>query len=307
METENTFTIFTAIDLIVSIIAVIGNIGVIVILLKDKNSKTRMLYYIMSLSCADLLSGVVAIPTGVLIEQEIEMGHYSCLCMISTVLSTFSISKLSILAITIDRYRAVVHPLPYRLVRKSPPINSILFCWITGITIGSLPLLGWRDNSLDHIEDRCTFSKIKSTSYFLFQNITGTMLPMMSIFLIYGLIYVKVKKINSRQDESKNESESQTEQSSFSTTSSYQYTQKREINVTWNISIVVSLFFICWIPLNVLNLIEKIYDATDKYKCLLITFIILSHSNSAINPFLYSFQIKTFRKSLFRVLRIQKE
>lgn len=67
MEAQNNFTTFTVIDLVVSCIAVIGNLGVIVIFLKDKNTKTRMLYYILSLSCADLLSGVVAIPTGVLV------------------------------------------------------------------------------------------------------------------------------------------------------------------------------------------------------------------------------------------------
>ena len=67
MGSEN-FTIYTVIDLIVSIIAIIGNLVVIIIFLKDKNSKTRMLYYILSLSFADLLSGVVAIPTGVLVR-----------------------------------------------------------------------------------------------------------------------------------------------------------------------------------------------------------------------------------------------
>lgn len=82
--------------------------------------------------------------------------------------------------------------------KYSIPFNivSILFCWITGIIIGSLPLLGWRDDTLDDIEEKCTFSKIKSTSYFLFRNITSTITPMMSIFLIYGLIYVKVKKVS---------------------------------------------------------------------------------------------------------------
>lgn len=67
MEVGNNFTIFKVIDLVVSCIVVIGNVGVIIIFLKDKNTKTRMLYYILSLSCADLLSGVVAIPTGVLV------------------------------------------------------------------------------------------------------------------------------------------------------------------------------------------------------------------------------------------------
>ena len=74
-----------------------------------------------------------------------------------------------------------------------------MFCWITGIIIGSLPLFGWRDNTLDDIKE-CTFSQIKSTSYFLFQNITSTVTPMISIILIYGLIYVKVRKVSSFND-----------------------------------------------------------------------------------------------------------
>jgi hypothetical protein len=68
METEDNFNFFAIIDLCVSIITVIGNLGVLVIFKKDKNTKTRMLYYILSLSCADLVSGVIAIPTGVLVS-----------------------------------------------------------------------------------------------------------------------------------------------------------------------------------------------------------------------------------------------
>ena len=64
---EFKFPVYVAIDIAVSILATIGNLFVIIIFLNDKNLKTRMHFYIFSLSCADLMSGIAGIPAGILV------------------------------------------------------------------------------------------------------------------------------------------------------------------------------------------------------------------------------------------------
>lgn len=120
---------------------------------------------------------------------------------------------------------------------------SILLCWSFGIILGLLPFLGWRNEVLNSQDGSCSFSKIKSTSYFLFRTITITVIPLIVMALIYSVIYVKVREVNS-QENSKRENFIQ-EQPTIG--DRIQKSQKREIKITWNISIIVLLFVVCWI------------------------------------------------------------
>jgi len=65
---EFKFPVYVAMDIAVSMLATIGNLFVIIIFLSDKNSKTRMHFYILSLSCADLMSSIAGIPAGILVS-----------------------------------------------------------------------------------------------------------------------------------------------------------------------------------------------------------------------------------------------
>lgn len=65
---EFKYPIYVGLDITLSILATIGNLVVIIIFLSDKNSKTRMYFYILSLSCADLMSGIAGIPASILVS-----------------------------------------------------------------------------------------------------------------------------------------------------------------------------------------------------------------------------------------------
>jgi hypothetical protein len=65
---EIKFPVYVSFDIAMSILATIGNVIVIIVFLSDKNLKTRMHFYILSLSCADLMSGIIGIPAGLLVR-----------------------------------------------------------------------------------------------------------------------------------------------------------------------------------------------------------------------------------------------
>lgn len=74
--------------------------------------------------------------------------------------------------------------------------------------------------------------------------------------------------------------------------------QKREVKATQNLSIIVLFFMICWMPLYTINCINAFCSmCLDDVK--LTNFcIILSHLNSALNPILYAYHLRDFRKAL---------
>lgn len=75
-----------------------------------------------------------------------------------------------------------------------------------------------------------------------------------------------------------------------------------------SLAAIVTLFVFCWTPLYTLNTIvyfcpgctEKI--PSELWQCA----IILTHLNSAFNPFLYAWGMKDFKGALYRLLGVIK-
>lgn len=74
--------------------------------------------------------------------------------------------------------------------------------------------------------------------------------------------------------------------------------RKREVKATQNLSIIVLFFMICWLPLYTINCIKAFCPDCDIHPILTLFSIILSHLNSAVNPFLYAYHLKDFRAAL---------
>lgn len=98
-----------------------------------------------------------------------------------------------------------------------------------------------------------------------------------------------------------------------------------EITITNNFSIIALVFIVCWAvsfllnsttkkislnfyfqPINILNLI-RVLQGTKNNDDLIKSFIILSHSNSVLNPILYSYQLKDFRRALLKILKCNRQ
>lgn len=77
-----------------------------------------------------------------------------------------------------------------------------------------------------------------------------------------------------------------------------QQASKREVRTAKNLAIIVVFFMICWMPLYTVNCIQAFCSNCNVPVWLLDAFIVLSHVNSALNPFLYAYHMTDFRKAL---------
>ncbi|KAG8222642.1 hypothetical protein J437_LFUL011918 [Ladona fulva] len=74
--------------------------------------------------------------------------------------------------------------------------------------------------------------------------------------------------------------------------------QRREVKATQNLAIIVLFFILCWIPLYTINCIKAFCPDCPVEGPLTYFCIILSHLNSAVNPFLYAYHLRDFRAAL---------
>lgn len=119
--------VYASLETSVSVIAIIGNLLVIVVFLQDKRLRKVTNFYIISLSFADLLVGAIGIPSAIMTKIGLPRSSMKlCLTMLSLLIVLCTISILNLVAVSIDRYWAILHPLDYHK-RISGPYLGILF------------------------------------------------------------------------------------------------------------------------------------------------------------------------------------
>ncbi|XP_053698317.1 5-hydroxytryptamine receptor 2B [Sabethes cyaneus] len=305
---------------LVALMAVIGNAMVIVVFKRERRLRRRTNFYIISLATADFLVGLLGVPFAVLSSIGLPRNLYACLFTISLLIVLCTISIFCLVAVSVDRYWAILHPMAYsRNVRTKTAIVIISLCWLAGSIIGFLPLFGWHETPQ---VDTCLFLKVMDYDYLVFLYFATIITPALIMLAFYAHIYrvilkqlrqiVTMNPMGTLSSESRRSSDSSRIRISTSKSPSCKpghshggtmlrvlgAAQKREVKATQNLSIIVLFFMICWIPLYTINCIVAFCRDCKIPPTLMLFCIILSHLNSAVNPLLYAYHLKDFRAAL---------
>lgn len=119
---------YAAMEVTVALLAVLGNAAVIAVFCRERRLRKRTNYYIVSLALADLLVGLLGIPFAVLASVGLPRNLYGCLVTLSILVVLCTISIFCLVAVSVDRYWAILYPLAYsRNVRTRTAIRECGF------------------------------------------------------------------------------------------------------------------------------------------------------------------------------------
>lgn len=119
---------YTVFELLVALVAVIGNGMVIIVFRKERRLRRRTNYYIVSLALADFLVGLLGVPFAVLASVGLPTNLHACLFTVSLLVVLCTISIFCLVAVSVDRYWAILHPMAYsRNVRTKTAISMYIF------------------------------------------------------------------------------------------------------------------------------------------------------------------------------------
>lgn len=104
---------YAACETLVAFMAVVGNGLVVVAFKRERRLRRRTNYYIVSLAVADLLVGLFGIPFALLAYVGLPSNLYACLFTMSLLVVLCTISIFCLVAVSVDRYWAILHPLGY--------------------------------------------------------------------------------------------------------------------------------------------------------------------------------------------------
>ncbi|XP_020862701.1 adenosine receptor A2b [Phascolarctos cinereus] len=301
MPLDSEDTLYIVLELVIAGLSIAGNVLVCCAVATNSTLKTATNYFLVSLAVADIAVGLLAIPFAITISVGFCTDFHSCLFLACFVLVLTQSSIFSMLAVAIDRYLAIKIPLRYKsLVTGTRARGVIAVLWILAFGIGLTPLMGWNDRAnatnctdgpmnLSCCPVRCLFENVVTMSYMVYFNFFGCVLPPLLIMLA---IYVKIFLVACQQLR-------RMELMDHSRT-----TLQREIHAAKSLAMIVGIFALCWLPLHATNCIT-LFDphfAKSKPKVLMHAVILLSHTNSVINPIIYAYRIRDFRCTFHKII-----
>lgn len=284
-----------ALEIPIAVAAVLGNLLVCWAVHYNRRLRNVTNYFIVSLAIADMMVGLFAIPFALLVNAKQPHNRFHlCLFMNSFVVFLTQSSIFCLVAIALDRYFAVTKPLRYRRVATGRrALLIILSTWVLAFFIGMVPLFGWHKDPTDVVQ--CEFMKVMDMNYMVYFNFFGTVLPpLIIISFVYHQIFQEVQKqvkaISQLVVGSENETSKRLAELTF-----------KEARAAKILAILILIFALCWLPLHLLNAISVIVKVVPPYY-LFLPAITLSHANSAMNPFIYAFSNREYRRTFRKLI-----
>ncbi|KAH3862659.1 allatostatin-A receptor-like [Dreissena polymorpha] len=282
---------------LIVLLGLIGNSLVIFVILKNQQMRSTTNILILNLAIADLCFIIFCVPfTGTAYVLTIwPFGTAWCKIVQYVIYVCAYASVYTLVLMSLDRYLAVVHPI-YSMSYRTQwnTIWIIIALWVI-ILGGHVPLLLHNDvvSYVYNNESRSAClneetiaspysAKVFYGSFFAF----GYVLPLSLTCVLYGfmlkrLLYGVVPGGSQRAESIRS--------------------KKR---VTKMVVIVVVIFALCWLPIQIVFMIQHFGNFNDSVTFVAIQMVSngLAYMNSCVNPILYAFLSDNFRRSFRKIL-----
>ncbi|CAL8114018.1 unnamed protein product [Orchesella dallaii] len=314
---------------------VLSNSFVMLAVLCQRSMRTPPNVYLASLATADFLVGTLILPFNIL---QIVKNHWMFseeLCKtwltLDVTLSTLSIFHL--IAIAVDRYRAVSDGVTYVLNRTIHDVMSVVIClWILCLWISTPPVLGWGDWNDLKLNEKFICDYSTTFGYVLHSAFGSFIFPMILMIVIYRKIFKKIKQkfieratvpsIQNSLDRELSETETSgdllrtnretkkvkrinnssrpTSQIQEFMTKKIRFSLTKERRAARTLGIIIGAFMICWVPFCIMYILRPKTGDPPIVIYHLLTW--LGYLNSAVNPIIYCIYSKDFKRAFNRLV-----
>ncbi|GAB6030927.1 hypothetical protein CHUAL_007754 [Chamberlinius hualienensis] len=298
------------------ILAVIGNILVILVVYFNQTMRSTINYYLVNLAIADFLIAVCCMWVHLvnLLTSTFVLGAFMCPFNAFAQMTTLTSSVLTLAVISCDRFLAVIFPLRVRLVQQRPSI-VIGLIWCLAMAV-SAPFLIYKEyqqiNWKNFVECQCVerwpvrfeysleLGACVATTpakqiYYTFVTVALFFLPMLIMSATYCMIVWRlwVTQVPGERSDAAVTTQSRS---------------KRK--VVKMVFIILVVFIICWMPLQILILYNEFQHSRQQngqlpswFDDLKFFAYFIAYANSAINPIIYGGFNANYRQGIRAILR----
>ncbi|XP_019383618.1 PREDICTED: thyrotropin-releasing hormone receptor isoform X1 [Gavialis gangeticus] len=303
-------------------LGIVGNVMVVLVVLKTKHMRTPTNCYLVSLAVADLMVLMAAgLPN---ITESLYgswvYGYAGCLCITYLQYLGINASSCSITAFTIERYIAICHPIKAQfLCTFSRAKKIIIFVWaftsvycMLWFFLLDLNTVVYKDTivvSCGYKVSRSYYSPIYMMDFGIFY-----VVPMILATVLYGLI-ARILFLNPIPSDPKENSKTWRNNSTHQSKNVNSKTTNRCFNstiasrrqVTKMLAVVVILFALLWMPYRTLVVVNSFLSKPFQENWFLLFCRICIYLNSAINPVIYNLMSQKFRAAFRKLCNCQQK
>ncbi|XP_061196111.1 RYamide receptor-like [Saccostrea echinata] len=281
------------------LLSVGGNGTVCYIVFRARRMRTVMNFFIVSLALSDILMAVFCIPftfIANLVLNEWPFGETMCPVVTFLQSVTVFLSSLTLVAISIDRYVAIIYPFRAKMTKMQAFI-VISVIWLFSFVINIPTALTARTHTYLNVSTAPEFCEEILWQDQTLEYIYGVAILLLQYFIpliificAYGRIIIAmwVEKTPGEAVSSRDQRMSES--------------KKKIIRM---MIVVVAIYATCWLPLNIINIAgdinPSIYD-TKGMNYIWMACHWLAMSNCMYNPFIYCWMNSKFRNGFRRVL-----
>lgn len=296
------YPVATCYILIVAV-AIVGNLLVCYAILANRNLRhnpTNLL--LLSLAASDLLTVTLAVPfdiEGLLLNGVWKHGKAMCITWTTVYLIAVPTSILTLLAISVDRYKTLRDPLGrFRRSEFLTPNRAlivILVLWLYSI-FWALLGMGWLEKGVEPIYKGSCMVPF-TTAYTTLSTVLNWIFPLLITCVFYILIYLIARKHHKF-----------TNASGLSKKKPSKEDNKRylkNLKAAKTTAMFVMAFFICWIPYSIFSIAANLdgHNWTEFPFKVYVVLLMLGYLNSALNPFLFAFRNRRFKVVYAKLFR----
>ncbi|KAM4559234.1 endothelin receptor type B [Odontesthes bonariensis] len=286
------------VSVLVFVVGIVGNSALLKVIYVNKNMRSGPNIIIASLALGDLIHIVIDIPVNSyrLMAEDWPFGLALCKLVPFIQKTSVGITVLSLCALSVDRYRAVVYWNQIKGIWVSVWTTiEITLIWVISILLAVPEVVGFDMITMDYKEKHlriCLLHPMQTTQFMQFYKAVKDWwlfgfyfcMPLAWTAVFYTLMTRKMLKNteNTLGDHIK---------------------QRREVAKT--VFCLVIVFALCWFPLYLSRILKStMYDEKDPNRCqLLSAFLVLDYFginmaslNSCINPIALYIVSKRFKR-----------
>ena len=281
------------------LLSVAENIVVSVAIVVDKNLRRPSNGYLLSLALTDVCISLGLIPlemTYVWSYPEWPLGSLGTNILNSVWLFSIAGSFVTLLVITVDRYRAVMSLVRYReVVSWGRTLIITVLVWLYVVVVVIL----MRVFAFESTSGKTYEWNVNYKFYYAFLAL-HIALPLLIICALYYKIYKKAVQTRKQLL-----SHGQAHQGSMNTSDTVRETRV-EVKMAKTVGFVFLFLVIVWIPVLILEIFYAIGSQSCIIEKLGVVSVWLTCSSGMINPVVYSLRNKDFRHAILQLIHCKR-
>lgn len=283
--------LFYALYTVIFFLGIFGNVLVCYVVYSNKAMQTVTNLFITNLALSDILLCLVIpfTPLYTFMGKWI-FGKYVCHLVPYVQGTSVYVSTLTLTAIAIDRYFVILHPLRRRM-KLSTCLWTLTSIWLAAMLV-TLPYGIYMQLKIDFNREVCEEDWPKE-SFQVYFGCATLLMQFVVPFCIIAFCYLRIsRRLNQRAKSKPGTKSARKEEADRE--------KKRRTNRM--LIAMVTIFGICWFPLNLVNVINDIGNIGIYFHLLFFMAHCVAVSSTCYNPFLYAWLNENFRKEFKHVL-----